>query len=56
MAVADEAPPPGLVDPVGMHREKVRNLGLDRQAQHLPRPFTQDGEQRVVLDTTECLP
>jgi hypothetical protein len=50
MAVADQAPPPRLIDPVGMHREKVRNLGFDCQAQHLPRPFTQDGEQRVVLD------
>jgi hypothetical protein len=50
MAVAHQAPSPRLVVPVGMHREKVRNLGLDRQAQHLPRPFTQDREQRVVLD------
>ena len=35
---------------IGVHRKEGRHLGLDRLGQHLPSPFTQHGEQRVVLD------
>ena len=50
MAMADQAAAPCLVDPIGMHREEGRHLGLDRQAQHPPGTFTQHGEQWIVLD------
>ena len=50
MAMADHTAAPCLVDPIGMHRKEGRHLGLDRQAQHLPSPFTQHCEQRVILD------
>jgi hypothetical protein len=50
MAMADQAATPCFVDPIGMHREESRHFDLDRQAQHLPRPFVQHGEQRVFLD------
>ena len=48
--MADQALAPVLVDPIGVHRKKPRHLGLDRLHQHLPSPFTQHAEQRVVLD------
>jgi hypothetical protein len=50
MAMADQATPPFLVDLVGVHRKEGCHFGLDRGSQHLPRPLTQHGEQRVVLD------
>jgi hypothetical protein len=50
MAMADQAATPCRVDLIGMHREESRHLGLDRQAQHLPRPFTKHREQGIVLD------
>jgi hypothetical protein len=48
MAVAHQATLP--VDLIGVHRQEGRHLGLDRVAQHLPGPFTQHSEQRIVLD------
>jgi hypothetical protein len=50
MAMADQATTALFVDPIGVHRQEGCHLGLDRVGQHLPRPFTQHGEQRVVLD------
>ena len=48
--MADQAPAPFLVDLIGVHRKEGRHLGLDRVGQHLPGPFTQHSEQRIVLD------
>ena len=50
VAVADQAATSALVDLIGMHRKEGCHLGLDRVGQHLPRSFTQHGEQRVVFD------
>jgi hypothetical protein len=50
MAMADQVTTPFFVDLISVQRKEGCHLGLDRVGQHLPRPFTQQGEQRVVLD------